>query len=97
MSQAGDAKGQDVVKASKILEGGNFDLKTRWVISKAFVAAWHKIAPNFGTLERDIEGGQTRLAEAIMRVARADSRDPDRLAADALALMALTYKRKPGS
>jgi len=85
------------VKASKILEGGHFDLRTRRVISKAFDAAWAKIAPNFGALDRDIEGGQTRLAEAIMSAARGDSRDAERLAADALALMSLSYKKKPGS
>jgi hypothetical protein len=71
------------------------DLKTRRVISDAFGAAWHKIADNFGTLERDIEGGQTRLAEAIMSAAREDSQDAERLSANALAIMALSYKKSP--
>jgi hypothetical protein len=80
------------VKAHRLIEGSDLDAETLLVALKAFDAAWDEIAHHFGDLPADIEGGRMRLAHAILIVARADSRDPERLKTEALQIMALAYK-----
>ncbi len=87
-----DAQGKNVVKGRRLIAEADLDLETRTVALKAFDAAWAEIAQNFGDEPADVESGRMHLAHAILIVARADSRDPERLKTEALQVMALAYK-----
>jgi hypothetical protein len=80
------------VKARRLIERSDLEPETLSVALKAFDAAWAEIAHHFGDVPADMESGRVRLAHAILIVARADSRDPERLKTEALQVMALAYK-----
>ncbi len=80
------------MKGRRLIAEADLDLETRTVALKAFDAAWAEIAQNFGDEPADVESGRMHLAHAILIVARADSRDPERLKTEALQVMALAYK-----
>ena len=82
------------MKARRLIESAAYEPETLQVMFQAFDQAWAEIAANFGDDPKDIEQGRMRLAHAILIVAREDSTDAKSLENDALAVMALAY-RKP--
>ena len=81
------------MKARKLIEGASFSPDAIQVMRQAFDKAWAEVAGNFGNDNQDIEKARMRLAEALISVARNDSRDVQALKNDALQSMALGYRR----
>lgn len=74
------------MRAHRLLEGSTFTAETLSVIFQAFDGAWSEISHLF---QHDSEDARTRLAHAVLIVARPDSRDADRLKDEALRVFAL--------
>jgi len=77
------------MKARKIVESGSFGPEALKVAYGAFDAAWETIAPRFGDDPMVVEAARIRLANAILVVCTTHSRDPEALAREALAVLAL--------
>jgi hypothetical protein len=77
------------MKARRLIESSSFGPHTLHVLSQAFDDAWNQIAHHFGG---ETEGARTRLAHAVLVVAREDSNDPERVKNEALQVMALAYR-----
>jgi hypothetical protein len=57
--------------------------------------AWAEFSHHFGADETEKEHARTRLAHSILAVAKADSRDAQRLKNEALQVMAMGYRERP--
>jgi hypothetical protein len=80
------------MKARKLIEGASFDPPTVAVIGEAFDRAWSEISSHFSDQDGQTERARIRLAHCVLAVAEEESRDPERLKRQALAIMALTYR-----
>jgi hypothetical protein len=79
------------VKARRLIETSTFEPETLQVLYKAFDDAWAEISHHF---DGHSEDARTRLAHAILLVAREDSKDADRLKDAALQVMALGSRQR---
>jgi hypothetical protein len=79
------------VKARGLIEHAAFEPSTLAVIFDAYDAAWAEIAHH---VPDDDEDARTRLAHAVLAIAREDSTDAEQLKRDALQVMALAYREK---
>ncbi len=79
--------------SARQLIGKTFDPTTLVVMGAAFDRAWSEIAHHFGETDADV--ARSRLAEAILIVAADhECHDIAELKADALQVLALTYRRR---
>jgi hypothetical protein len=78
--------------ARQRIDGASFGPEALKVIGEAFDEAWSSIAGNFGDDPGVIEAARLKLANALLSVAKEDSRDPDILAVAALQTMASSYR-----
>ena len=62
---------------------------------QAFDEAWAEVSHHFAIDEAEKEHARTRLAHAILAVAKADSRDAQSLKDEALQVMAMAYPERP--
>lgn len=74
----------------RLVEGSSFTSETLSVIFQAFDEAWASVAPQYADDPKD---ARERLAHAVLLVAREDSRDPERLKAEALQIFTLATTR----
>ena len=79
------------MKARRLIETSTFEPETLQVLYKAFDDAWAEISQHFDGYSED---ARTRLAHAILLVAREDSKDADRLKDTALQVMALGSRQR---
>ena len=63
------------------------------VLRRAFDGGWDEIAHHFDGDARAEQAARTRLAYAVLVVAREDSNDAERLKREAMEVMALTYRQ----
>ena len=75
------------MRARRLIESSTFEPETLHILFQAFDDAWAEIAHHFSGDEKAI----TRLAHAVLIIAREDSADAERLKKDALQVMALAY------
>ena len=80
---------EEVMQHRQLIENSSFGPATLHVLSQAFDAAWSQIAHHF---DGAIEEARTRLAHAVLIVAREDSEDPERVKNEALQVLALAYR-----
>ena len=80
------------MKARKLIEGATYGPETLKVIGKAFDDAWSEIAPHFSQNGLQSQSARLKLAQAVLSVARDDSRDSDELKNSALQVMAMAYR-----
>ena len=73
-------------------DGASYGPEAVRVMGEAFDRAWVIIAGNFGHDERDIQKARTKLAEAVLTVAREQMQDAESLKNRALQLMPLHYR-----
>ncbi len=81
------------MKAQSLIESSEFPPEALRVMFQAFDEAWVDVSHHFAT-EAEKEHARTRLAHAILAVAKADSRDALSLKNEALQVMALAYKKR---
>jgi hypothetical protein len=81
------------MKAHQLINGASYGPDVLNVITRAFDEAWAVVAGNFG--ESSFNAGRTRLATALLSVAREDSLDVDALKRRALQAMSLSYAERP--
>lgn len=79
------------MKARRLIESSIFPPEALHTVCEAFDGAWAEIAHHFNG---DAEDARTRLAHAVLIVAREDSDDAERLKNDALQVMALAYRER---
>lgn len=77
------------MKARSLLEHATFEPETLTAIFAAFDKAWLEIADRF---PENADEMRTRLAHAMLVVAREDSRDVERLKNEALQVVALAFR-----
>lgn len=82
------------MQARRLIENSAFEPAILHVIFQAFDDAWAEIAHHFNGDSREVEQARTRLAHAVLIVARDGSDDPERLKDDALQVMALAYRHR---
>jgi hypothetical protein len=80
------------VKARQLIAGASYGPETLAVIGQAFDGAWAEIAHQFHD-PLEIEAARLRLANAILAVAKQDSRNTEELKKLALQAMASQYRR----
>jgi hypothetical protein len=85
------------MRARRLLDGASFGLAAMQAIGQAFDAAWTEIDRNFGDEAADVEDARYKLANALLSVAREDSRDVEALKKAALQRMALEYRESSPS
>jgi hypothetical protein len=83
------------MKARAIIDGASLGLAALKAIGRAFDEAWARIARNFGDDPKEIEEARYWLANAMVSVAREESRDVEMLKRAALEAMALGYRDRP--
>jgi hypothetical protein len=83
------------VQSRALIDGASLGPDALKAIGRAFDEAWVQIAGNFGDDPKDIERARYRLANAMLSVAREDSRDVELLKRAALEAMALGYRDRP--
>jgi hypothetical protein len=83
------------MKAHSLIEGSDFPPEALRVMFQAFDEAWAEVSHHFATDEAEKEHARTRLAHAILAVAKADSRDAQSLKEEALRVMAMAYRECP--
>jgi hypothetical protein len=83
------------MKARQLIDGGAFGPETLKAVGQAFDEAWAQIAANFGNDPHDVERARLRLADAMLSVAKEDSRNVAELKKAALETMALRYRSRP--
>jgi hypothetical protein len=81
------------MKARRLIESSSFGPHTLHVLSQAFDDAWSQIAHHF---DGEKDEARTRLAHAVLVVAREDSDDPERIKNEALQVIALAYREHLG-
>jgi hypothetical protein len=81
------------MSAHPLIDRASYGPDTLRAITQAYDEAWTVVAGNFG--EGSIEAGRTRLANALLSVAREDSRNVAALRRSALEAMALSYANQP--
>ena len=80
------------MKASQLMARASYGPESLKVVGQAFDGAWAAIGHHFrGPLE--IEAARLRLANAILAVAKQDSRNPEELKNLALEAIGLKYRR----
>ena len=89
-----EVSGGKTLKARRLIEASTFEPETLKVVCKAFDDAWAEISHHFAGEDTATEHARTRLAHAVLIVAREDSNNADRLKNDALQVMALAYKKR---
>jgi hypothetical protein len=83
------------MKARKLIEDAAFGPETLKVVSIAFDQAWASIEDHFrGEDDKIVEQPRIRLAHAVLAVAREETEDVARLANDALAVMAMSRRKR---
>ena len=82
------------MRARRLIESSTFEPETLHILFQAFDDAWAEIAHHFSGDEKAIERARTRLAHAVLIIAREDSADAERLKKDALQVMALAYRER---
>jgi hypothetical protein len=89
--------GVAAMKAHQLINGvgASYGPETLKVIIKAFDDAWDEIAPCFSRSGLQAQSVRLTLANAILEVAREDSRDSDELKNAGLQAMALAYRADP--
>jgi hypothetical protein len=70
------------------LDNRSFGPETLRVVRQAFDEVWQAIAGNFGDDPRRIEAERTRLADALLSVAKDHTRDVEQLKRDAMQIVA---------
>jgi hypothetical protein len=85
------------MKSRDLIDGSAYGPVTLKVITKAFDNAWSEIAPHFDRDGLQTQSARLRLADAILAVAKEDSRNPEDLKNAALEFMALQYRQRSGS
>lgn len=83
------------MKAHSLIESSDFPPEALRVMFQAFDEAWAEVSDHFAADEAEKERARTRLAHAILAVAKADSRDVQSLKDEALQVMALGYRELP--
>ena len=85
------------MKAHQLINGvgASYGPETLKVILKAFDDAWDEIGPCFSRSGLQAQSVRLTLANAILEVAREDSRDSDELKNAGLRAMALAYRSDP--
>jgi hypothetical protein len=85
------------MKAQQLINGvgASYGPETLKVILKAFDDAWDEIGPCFSRRGLEAQSVRLTLANAILEVAREDSRDAYELRNAALQAMALVYRADP--
>ena len=78
------------MEARNLIQGATYGPETLKVIGKAFDDAWSEVGSQFDGLQA--QPARLKLAEALLSVAREDSRDPDELKNAALQIMAWAYR-----
>jgi hypothetical protein len=63
------------MRARKLIESASFGPETLNTLFQAFDQAWAILAPRYGSDATAIEAARTRLANILLSLARADSRD----------------------
>jgi hypothetical protein len=76
------------MKARQLIDGGAFGPETLKAVGQAFDEAWAQIAANFGNDPHDVGRARLRLADAMLSVAKEDSRNVAELKKAALETMA---------
>ena len=80
------------MKARRLIESSDFPPEALHVMFQAFDEAWAEVSHHFATDEAEKEHARTRLAHAILAVARGDSDNVERLKNEALQVMAMGYR-----
>ena len=70
------------MKARELIEGASYGPEALKAIGRAFDEAWASIAGNFS--DDQIEAGRLRLANALLAVAKDNSRDVEVMKREAL-------------
>ncbi len=85
------------MKAQNLINGlgASYGPETLKVIVKAFDDAWEEIGPCFARSGLQAQSVRLTLANAILEVAREDSRDSEKLKNAGLQAMALAYRADP--
>jgi hypothetical protein len=73
------------MKARELIDGASFGPESLKVIGRAFDEAWASIAGNFS--DEEVAAARLRLANAVLSLANAGSRDADALKKEALEAM----------
>jgi hypothetical protein len=76
-------EGRDM-QARKLIEDASFGPETLNTVFQAFDEAWNVLAPRYGNDAPAIEAARTRLANILLCLARAQSRDAHALKEAAL-------------
>ena len=76
------------MKARQLIDSASYGPDALKAMGQAFDAAWREIAGNFGDDPRDVEIARVKLANALLSVAREETRDVEKLKNDALRAMA---------
>ena len=84
------------VKASQLIARASYGPESLKVIGQAFDGAWAEIAHRFHS-PLEIEAARLRLANAVLAVAKQDSRNPEELKSLALQTMTSKYRRLRGA
>ena len=83
------------MKARRVIESASdFDAATLKVLCKAFDDAWSEIEPHFAGDKSATERARTRLAHAVLIVARQGEDNTEQVKNDALQVMALAARRR---
>jgi hypothetical protein len=82
------------MKARQLIDSASYGPDALNAMGKAFDAAWHEIAGNFGDDPRHIEVARVKLANALLSVAREETLDVDKLKNDALVAMAQAHRAR---
>jgi hypothetical protein len=83
------------MKAQRLIEGSDFSPETLGVMFQAFDEAWAEVSHHYAADKAEKERARTRLAHAIVAVAKADSREAQRLKDEALQVMAMAHRERP--
>ena len=85
------------MKARNLIAGAAYGPETLKLISTAFDEAWAQIQHHFYDDPVATEAGRLQLANAILAIAKEESRDAEELKNLALQTMAMTAKRRDNS
>ena len=85
------------MEARRLIEDADFDPSTLAVLSEAFDRGWSEIEAHFKGDQAATKHARMRLAYAILLVARQDDDNAAEVKNEALQVMALAARRRPGS
>ena len=82
------------MKARNLINSSTYGPVTLKVITKAFDDAWSEIASQFNQTGLQSEAARLKLANAVLSVAKEDSRDANELKNAALQIMAANCRAR---